>query len=55
MLTEHQKFLIEELLRFVEENGRNPLSLDMRNVNGYPTHSDFRNSFNGKSFSEILE
>ena len=40
-----KKFLISELHRFVEENGRNPRQIDIQCKFGYPSYVSYQNHF----------
>lgn len=53
-MTYNKEFLISELQRFVEENGRNPRQIDIQIKFGYPAAGNYRNYF-GSWNNALLE
>ena len=52
-MTYTKEFLISELHRFVRENGKNPVALDMQAIFGYPSAQAYKSHF--KTFNNGLE
>ena len=40
-----KKFLISELQRFIEKNGKNPKQINMQIKFGYPSYATYRDQF----------